>query len=346
MNLSHVNKHIDIDVYWEHTKRFYDRDKTFVTKQYIKNKIKEHQEMLDGISEQDKMAVIDFFEMYVHENFWNYYTKSLTLIKKNPIRYYKTKNNIEFVRDDECRSMNIVKKGYLLLFSHDPRTNDIFYLLAQDAAVQGKNHKHRILKELGLGYNEIRMNSVNEDYDDFQKWGLIGGSKKNYSESILETTSREFIEETMGLVLGGNHIIIKRMLANKEYFKRITLSQGKVQYVIFIKSIKYNWSLDSIEKESSKLYQLLLDLRGASLILKDIEDNNKLNAKIKKLWNKIASQPIAKYVGSPRDMKEDYIEKQKLKWWNINDIVGNGDEMKRESSIILFADYIIRGILC
>lgn len=345
MENSFINKYIDINDYWEKTRYLYEYNKTYITKGFLKYKINKFKNDIDKLDNNDKETIKLFFENNIEKNFWNYYKESLEmkLLKPSFIQNIKINKNYEFIFDYECMDLNLIKKGYLLLFSYDYNNDKTYYLLAQDASIQSKNYKHKLLKEINMPYDEKKMNSLNEDYDDFKKWGLIGGSKKNFSESIIETTSREFIEETMGLIFGCDYLYIKRMIANKEYSKKLILKRNSFSTVIYIKHVKYSTSLHHLERTSNDLYIRLLKIRACNLLLKEnIMDERILKSYITRYWNSIKKYNIVNYLKSPDNIKEDFIEKEKLKWWDIEDIKNHDDEMKKESAIILLIDCLLR----
>lgn len=270
------------------------------------------------------------FERHIHSEFWTTYCKALnkeypsyieTLFKNIPnalTRVNKKKN-------EEARESTFgwvfqykyhivyghINKAFIICVSYDNKTGKVYFLLAKDRSskyplqLSARQQKSINMRDKKTGYRP--------------KWGLLGGKKhSNRFETCFQAAAREFTEESLGVVMGNDYTPLAESLSLGSYYKRIIMtmtnrSGHKEQYCFFIKEIPYN---PNIREKHLELFNLLYDIYTNKALLPPDLDHPAITTNQKYVINR------------------DYLEKEEIDWFTLEDMIHMKDEMKEECSII------------
>lgn len=339
---------IDFNDYWDICSNYYQSldppiEKSFLEQRY--NLIKDKKDSMDGklwYKQLKRHVYYLYWEIYLNIKYNIPFIKDekKEKNKKQTLDFFKSEIGWNLTEKDI--NINYLYNGCIVCVSINPKTEQIVYLLAKDGSVFMKETKMRFM-EKGINLNEENeeLDIIKNSYFE-EKWGLIGGRKSNkIFENIKKTTAREFVEESMGLVLGKDITKLQKILYEKKYQEMYILeekSQNRRQRIIYIKQIPF---IDNIEELSNKMFSKLLSLRICSLLIKDKNIEEKIKNKTceyaKGILNELGDHPAIILDNENNfTIKKDYLEKKKLKWWSINQIKSKKEKMKKEVSIIEF----------
>lgn len=195
-----------------------------------------------------------------------------TNIKKNDI-YLIHNNEIQFIfKNYSHLAYGIPIIGNICLYTYIK--NDVYILVAKDSYIYRKDYKSKRIQNIIrdsaslFGIDSINFN-IEINNDEYKpKYGIIGG--RCHSNNIYNTISKEFIEETMGLILDfDTEDKIIEMIFEKRYYKKITLSAYENKQIItYLK--KYKFENDLFNK-TYDLFNLLIDISLCYEIIEKVD---------------------------------------------------------------------------
>ena len=154
---------------------------------------------------------------------------------------------------------------------------NVYILVAKDSYIFRKNYKakmmndiiQRSLDEYGITIIDPMIKQSNVDgYKP--KYGIMGGRCKN--ESLYKTISREFVEETMGLI---NQYCkeenVMEMIFTKDYWKKIIISASEDKQIITY--LKYHPFTNDLFDQSYDQFNDFLLISLCEQLIKEIDED-------------------------------------------------------------------------